>query len=290
MPTLLQGRTCGCVMVFLAILGGSRAGAQEPVTLAARYEPQSKWFIRAATRFELDLSTEDPDGKPSSYSLVQTREEKYTREFLEVQDQVPAKQTLTYLVSRETVSRDPQLPAEGGRTELEDRVFLVTTQGDGQSVTCQNGTVSDKGLAQVQARERVTALLPAKPVAKDETWTVEGSDACRFLIESFSIIPDPESQIICQLKEVRQDGASSLAVVSVSINMKGKSRAENAGAAYALELGMSGEFLFNITAGRPQSLMLNGKLSVNGSKSSEAGEMLLKVNGAGNIKYELEFQ
>ncbi len=292
-------RTWPRAAIVLVALVALPANAQESVPLTAQYETEGKYTVHATSRYELDLTTTDPEIKRSStdpeikrssHSLVQSREEKYTREFVEIRDGVPTKQNLVYLVSREAVTREVGQRPEPQPTELENKSFQVVAQGDGQSVECTNGSVSDNALQMVQARERCLALLPNRSVAVGDSWNVEGADACRFLVDAYSILPDQESMITCTLREVRSEGTSTMADISISIAVKGKSKPEAGGDGYALALNMAGQMRFDATLGRPRSVSLDGTLKVNGSKTDAAGEKLLAVEGNGTIKLEIEFQ
>ncbi len=282
--------TTAGLMVFLMLLAGGLARAQEAVSLAPRYEQDGKWFVRAATRFELDVATEDPEGKRGVHSLIQTREEKYLREFTEVQGESPTRQQLTYMVSREAVSTDPTVRVEPTKTGLEDRVITIAVKGDGQEVRAQGEPLSESILASVQARERVLALLPTREVAPGDSWNVEGADVGRFLVESYSILPDQDSSVICQFRDLRDEGGSKMAVVSILLSLKGRTKPEGGGAAYDMKLDMAGELKFDVTKGRPRSLSLNGTLKTAGAKTGSYGETLLKVDGNGIVKYDLEIE
>lgn len=285
---LVLGLGCMLLAVPAAV---AQPAAEGTVTLRPVVAEGEKWTVTTERNLGVDLETTDNEGQKSRQTLVSNRTTRFAREVLAATDGKPVRVKLTFILAKLSQTRSGQAQVKTDTLPLEGKVVQLEGQGGSLRRQCLNDpSFAEDKMVELSVEEGYERLLPPGPVKLGETWNPEGSDAARFLIGSFTVAPK-EASIRCTLDEVKEEGAHKVAIVSVSLEVTGRSGGtQGSTAKYDLEAKLAGRLEFLVDTGKPRLLRLSGRVTSTGDEAGPRGEPIAHVESNGNLSFSVLYE
>lgn len=267
-----------------AALPGQDAGK---ITLATKLQTGDKWLVSSELYLDLSLRTTDVEGEPKWRKVVRQRSERYVRTFTEVKDGAPVREQIEFITSRDGESQAPNAPVEFKNTSLNGQTLSLWLDGKKiMSSVLSGAKVDQNDLDGLKMIEEYAALLPAEPKAIDAVWPVANEDVIRLVIGGRKGVPT-EGSVSCKLKSVETKDGKQLAHISVDLlKLKQVPRP-----GYEMTLKASnGEMVFDVAAGRPVSLKINGTYDMKGTEDDVNGARIADMVGTGSWSCSVTFE
>ncbi len=241
-------------VMFLALAVPRAAVAEgEAVELTAKYVKGEKWCTLSELASTATVTRLDRNGAVTEKQVATKRVDTIEFVFDSVDETGKLTgMTLDVLRSSVTVSHDGKT-AEEMKTPFHGRKVVVTA-GLAMRAVFANGAREPVAAEDFTPCAEFQWLLPAKPVAKGDTWEPTAPALVNFLLNGFEP-KEPTVKATCRLEDVVSRDNSQVAVITVALSAK---TGEDSDFSWEYEL-TSGKFEFNITSGRPMRLELVGK-------------------------------
>ncbi|HEX5138744.1 MAG TPA: hypothetical protein VFY93_17360 [Planctomycetota bacterium] len=238
------------IVLFALALCAVLARAEDKVDIKAKHAEGDACDVRTTITMKLSGTVQ---GQPISTKHDGTEE--YREKTVEVKDGQPARAERTYKANKQTLQQSmgmapPQTQSQEnpivGKT-----VTLVRKEGKVQLETRPEAGELDEGDLDF-CTDDTEVLLPGEPVAVGGQWEVSNEK----LTAAFGATGMKVASAKCTLEEIAERDGTRVARIKVEVAVKG----EEGGA--KMEGELSGPFLFDLTAGRPVSISLKGKMKV----------------------------
>ncbi|MBI2930112.1 MAG: hypothetical protein HYY16_00550 [Planctomycetes bacterium] len=307
----------------LLVPGWAQEQKQEALTLAAKYAKGDQINADVTTKFGMDLSMNtDMGGQTNAINVnveVEAREN-YTTQVLAVSEKGEVdKELREYAVASATTKTqvsfgEQEQDAEPNKetSPLEGETFELTREEDGVKVVPKGSAkdVPKSVYRNLTLHQGVEILLPEKPVAKGDQWSVQGKNLKRWLTKQMQgmKVKDIAGSVECTLKTLDVVDGKRIATIGMTFDLEVTADATGMGggggddededepapkmkAEMTLKIQKGkGEVHFDVDAGQSVSLDMQGTLEM--EMSQAMGDMEMTGKGKGSIetaaKWKLE--
>ncbi|MDQ7779086.1 MAG: hypothetical protein RDV41_05190 [Planctomycetota bacterium] len=239
----------------------------ETYVLTQKYTNGEKWYVVSEFHGTVALSVTESSGDVGELTTTVKRVDSVERIHDNVDDSgVLVGMTVNVLKSAVLESVGAAAPVETN-TAIHGRTIIVAFDKP-QPVTFADGDGGPVGPENFTAEDTFLLLVPKKPVAKGDTWSISGPNLARIILRD---IPGAAAKIeaACTLVDIETRDSFQVAVIKVALAASSDAQQNEV---WDFKL-TSGRFEFNITTGRPIRLELEGIGNVQWNRLGSGGEV-----------------
>ncbi len=256
-------------MRLLAVLAAALVlGQPEKITLKFNPRQGDKLTVVEKTAITIDIKAMDQE-----MTMEQRGSEKKTYEFVEVEGGKVKKVVIDCEEDVEEKKQPPNEDFEKTENPLHGKKVTLSEK-DGKRVIEGEGAdeLPEKVSRKLRLEDTNSFLFPKEAVAVGDSWEVKGDDLKKFVNDD----DIKEGTVKLKLSEVKEIGGRKCAVISVKIDMKGKTDND-----LDLEVSLEGEMTVWIERGYTLGLKAKGKIGIKGG-----GEQA-QIEGSGPMTVEV---